>query len=89
MKQAIEREAAYREAGASGFFAPLLSDLELIETLASSIRLPLNVMAMTPTVDVAAFAQMGVSRISQGPAPYRRMIADVERYARGILAGSV
>ncbi|MEM9809904.1 MAG: isocitrate lyase/phosphoenolpyruvate mutase family protein [Pseudomonadota bacterium] len=85
---AIERAAAYREAGASGFFVPALTDPHLVERLVSAISLPLNVMVMTPHVDTQAWARLGVSRISQGPAPYRRMMGDLEAYAQGIFADS-
>lgn len=71
---AIERAAAYAEAGASGFFVPGLVDAEAIARLAKAVALPLNVMVLPGLPERAALAAAGVARISHGPGPYRRMI---------------
>ena len=70
MGEALERAAAYREAGASGVFVPGLGDLDLIGRMAAEQDLPLNVMRMGDTVSVETYAQAGVARISHGPGPY-------------------
>lgn len=70
MGQAMERAAAYRDAGADGLFVPGLADLDLIARLASDQDLPLNVMRMGNAVSVEDYAQAGVSRVSHGPGPY-------------------
>lgn len=70
MAEALDRAAAYREAGASGLFVPGLGDLDLIARMADEQALPLNVMRMGDKVSVADYAQAGVARISHGPGPY-------------------
>lgn len=68
--EAAERAAAYREAGASGLFAPGLVDPALIGALCEATDLPVNVMMSKTTPAVATLATLGVRRISYGPAPY-------------------
>ena len=83
---AVARAVAYAAAGANGFFAPGLVDLALIESLASRCPLPLNIMASPKTPPAADLARVKVARISHGPGPYRRMIAELEAAARAIYA---
>jgi 2-methylisocitrate lyase-like PEP mutase family enzyme len=71
--EAIERAAAYAEAGADGFFVPWLSNPDLIKRVCDAVSLPVNVM-MRPGMEVKAMADLGVARISYGPGPYRAMI---------------
>ena len=42
---ALERARAYADAGASGFFVPLLSDLALLERVCAASPIPVNFMA--------------------------------------------
>src|SRR6185312_4137569 len=84
--QALERSKAYADAGASGFFVPLLSDLKLLERICSKSPLPVNFMAFPncpPTFELAA---AGVARISHGPFPYRALMARLCEMARDALA---
>ena len=71
--EAIERAAAYAQAGASGFFVPGLSNPDLIGRVCEAVALPVNIM-MRPGMDAKALAGLGVARISHGPGPYRAMI---------------
>ncbi|MEM7498230.1 MAG: isocitrate lyase/phosphoenolpyruvate mutase family protein [Pseudomonadota bacterium] len=73
MAAAIERAAAYAEAGASGFFAPALVTPDLIGQLCGAVALPVNIMALPGAPDRAALADLGVARISHGPGPWRAM----------------
>jgi 2-methylisocitrate lyase-like PEP mutase family enzyme len=68
---AIERACAYAEAGASGFFAPGLADLRLLERLCAAAPLPVNFMAFPGAPGAADVAAAGVARISHGPFPWR------------------
>lgn len=86
VEAALVRAAAYAAAGANGFFAPGLIDLTLIEALAKQCPLPLNIMASPKTPPAPDLARVGVARISHGPGPYRRMIAELEAAARGVYA---
>ncbi|MEI7037827.1 isocitrate lyase/phosphoenolpyruvate mutase family protein [Fulvimonas yonginensis] len=78
---AIERAAAYAEAGASGFFVPGLVAEELIAELCAGVALPVNVMVMPMLPSAARLAQLGVARISHGPAPYLRVMEALRGYA--------
>jgi len=71
LSEALERAAAYKAAGASGFFVPGLTDPDLISKIVESVNLPVNVMMMGPLKQVAEVAALGVSRASFGPGPYR------------------
>lgn len=70
VNEAIEREAAYREAGASGLFVPGLADMASVARICAASRLPVNVMVMDLGADKRAWIEAGVARISTGPAPY-------------------
>ena len=68
---ALERARAYAEAGASGFFVPLLADLELLERFCAASPLPVNFMAFPGCPPAAEVAAAGVARISHGPFPHK------------------
>lgn len=68
---AIERARAYADAGASGFFAPGLADLALLERLCAASPIPVNFMAWPGTPPTAQIAATGIARISHGPFPWR------------------
>jgi 2-methylisocitrate lyase-like PEP mutase family enzyme len=73
LDEALQRAAAYAEAGASGLFAPGLRDPELIEKLCARSSLPVNILVLPDTPPTKTMAQLGVARISYGAAPYRQM----------------
>jgi 2-methylisocitrate lyase-like PEP mutase family enzyme len=68
---ALERARAYAEAGASGFFAPVLHDLHLLERLCAASPLPVNFMAWPGSPTAADVATVGVARVSHGPFPHK------------------
>lgn len=72
LKDAISRADAYRDAGASGFFAPGLIDEALIAELCDASPLPVNIMMQEGAPSPRVLADLGVSRISHGPLPYVR-----------------
>jgi 2-methylisocitrate lyase-like PEP mutase family enzyme len=82
LEEALERAAAYAEAGASGLFAPGLRDPELIEKLCDRTELPVNILVLPDTPPTKAMAQLGVARISYGAAPYRQMAQALTEAAR-------
>jgi 2-methylisocitrate lyase-like PEP mutase family enzyme len=83
--EAIERASAYRESGASGFFAPGLIDPKFIEKLCQNTTLPVNIMAFPGTPATKELAQLGVARISYGPGPYRQMMKALKEAAEKVL----
>ena len=70
---AIARAAAYKEAGASGFFAPGLQNEELIEHLCREVDMPVNLMQVPGSPSNKRLSFLGASRISYGPVPFRQM----------------
>ena len=84
LEEAKEREAAYREAGASGFFVPGLTDPSLISQVSDAAKLPVNVMMMDTLQSVADVVRLGVSRISYGPGPYLRFKSELAQQASAV-----
>ena len=70
--EALERAKAYAAAGASGFFVPGLVNDALIERVAETVTLPVNVMVTEGLSPNDKLAALGVARISYGPIPYIR-----------------
>ncbi len=79
--EAVERAAAYAEAGASGFFVPGLVAPELIGAVCEATSLPVNVMMLGGAPSMKDLASLGVARISHGPGPYFTAMTDLaERF---------
>ena len=73
LPETLRRLAAYRDAGAASAFTPGLSDRTAIQTVATTIGLPLNVL-WQPGVSLADLGAAGVARISTGSALYRHAL---------------
>ncbi|KIC22057.1 isocitrate lyase/PEP mutase family protein [Leisingera sp. ANG-Vp] len=72
ISEALERGAAYAEAGASGFFIPGLTDPDLIAKVCEASSLPVNTMMRGITLETAR--QAGVARCSYGPIPHAKLM---------------
>jgi len=83
---ALERARAYADAGANGFFVPLLADLRLLERMCAKSPLPVNFMTFPGCPSNADVAATGIARISYGPFPYRDLMKQLEDAARSVLA---
>lgn len=80
--EAKSRAAAYKAAGASGFFIPGLTDSALIEDICNTVDLPINVMMKSELGTIKDVAKLGAARISYGPAPYAEAMAKLgERFS--------
>ncbi|HEV7667150.1 MAG TPA: isocitrate lyase/phosphoenolpyruvate mutase family protein [Thermoanaerobaculia bacterium] len=82
VEQALERAAAYAQAGASGFFVPGLVDEALLKRVCEGTPLPINVMYFPGVPPALRLAELGVARISHGPGPYRLAMKALEEAAR-------
>ncbi len=82
VEEAITRARAYADAGANGFFAPWLCDAAFIRQLCQTSPLPVNIMMMPQISGIATLAELGVARVSYGPAPYRLVMAALQQAAR-------
>lgn len=74
LDEALEKAQAFKEAGADGFFVPLLQDLSLIKRLCDESPLPVNIIWLDGMAYPSEIAAAGASRISYGPGPYLKMI---------------
>ena len=84
LDETIIRARAYADAGADGFFAPGLMDIDMISELCAQVTLPVNIIALPGAPSNADLAAAGVSRISYGPVPYRQMLAWLTEQARAV-----
>ena len=66
VEETLKRAARYREAGASGLFAPGVVVMEEIAAIAEGCALPLNVMARPGLPDARGLEALGVRRLSAG-----------------------
>jgi 2-methylisocitrate lyase-like PEP mutase family enzyme len=80
--EALERAAAYKEAGAGSFFVPGMSDPELIAETCARSPLPVNVMMRAGMPDLTTLAKAGVARVSWGPGPWRMAMARLTEQAK-------
>ena len=83
---AIERARAYADAGASGFFVPMLGDLKLLERMCAQSPVPVNFMTFPGCPSNADVAAVGVARISHGPFPYMALMDKLTEIAREAIA---
>jgi len=85
LEEAIARVRAYADAGASGFFVPMLGDLELLRRLCAESPIPVNFMTYPECPSDAEVAATGVARISHGPFPYLALMGQLEEAARAAI----
>jgi 2-methylisocitrate lyase-like PEP mutase family enzyme len=64
----IARAQAFQEAGADVIFAPKVDDPAELRQLIAAVDIPVSVLALQNAPNVAALAELGVSRISTGGA---------------------
>jgi 2-methylisocitrate lyase-like PEP mutase family enzyme len=82
VEHALDRARAYADAGANGFFVPLLGDLKLLEQVCRNSQLPINFMTYPGCPSNRELAAVGVARVSHGPFPYRALMERMEEAAR-------
>jgi 2-methylisocitrate lyase-like PEP mutase family enzyme len=83
--EAIARGALYASAGADGLFLPVLSNPSDIESIAKSVSLPLNVMAVPGLADGATLGKLGVRRLSAGGGISQVVLAKTKALAQDFL----
>jgi 2-methylisocitrate lyase-like PEP mutase family enzyme len=84
--QVIDRGKAFANAGASGFFVPLLADARQVERIVREVPLPLNLIAFPGAPPKSEWTNAGVARISHGPFPQRALMKQLEEAARAAIA---
>jgi 2-methylisocitrate lyase-like PEP mutase family enzyme len=84
--ETVRRAERYVAAGADGIFVPGVVDAATIGRLAAAIAAPLNVMAGPGAPTVAELRELGVARVSVGPAITMAVMAHVRDAAVEIIA---
>lgn len=83
--EVLRRARIYASAGASGLFVPWLADEKGIARLTAESPLPLNLMVGPSTPRLVRLAELGVSRVSHGAGPLRRMVRELAAAAKEAL----
>jgi 2-methylisocitrate lyase-like PEP mutase family enzyme len=84
---ALERGAAYLDAGADCVFVPGVRDVTVLEALARDMGGPISVLAGAGGPPLVELARIGVARVSYGPGPLGVAMAALSRAAEALLAG--
>ena len=84
--EALERAAAYAEAGAGCFFAPGLSEPELIAEVCERSPLPVNILMLKGVPEWRELARAGVARVSWGGGPWRLAMQALTEQASALYA---
>ncbi|WP_028105030.1 isocitrate lyase/PEP mutase family protein [Pseudoduganella violaceinigra] len=83
--ETLRRAALYQAAGASGLFAPGVTDEAEIAGLAQGTSMPLNVLARSKLAAPARLQELGVRRLSAGSAPAEVMMGRLRAYMERFL----
>ncbi|WP_255734627.1 isocitrate lyase/phosphoenolpyruvate mutase family protein [Epibacterium sp. MM17-32] len=76
---ALQRQAAYAEAGANCFFVPGLTAPDLIAQIVESATDPVNLMMIGDLRVINAATALGASRLSYGAGPFLQARADLKK----------
>jgi 2-methylisocitrate lyase-like PEP mutase family enzyme len=83
--ESCARAARYRDAGASGIFAPALVDPAGITAVAAATDLPLNLLAWPGLPPAAELTRLGVRRLSAGSSIAQAALGRVKALATAFL----
>jgi 2-methylisocitrate lyase-like PEP mutase family enzyme len=83
--ETVRRAKVYRAAGADCLFVPGVIDADTIGALVRAIDGPLNIMAGPGAPNTKQLGQLGVARVSVGPAITLAALAITQRAARELL----
>ncbi len=83
--EAVQRANLYRAAGADCLFVPGVIDADTIAALVRAIDGPLNIMAMPGAPSISQLGELGVTRVSVGPAIALVALAATQRAASELL----
>jgi 2-methylisocitrate lyase-like PEP mutase family enzyme len=83
--ETVTRARAYRDAGTDCLFVPGIIEQDTIAALVAAIDLPLNIMAGPGAPSIRELGQLGVARVSVGPAITQTALAATRRAALELL----
>ncbi len=81
----VSRANAYHAAGADCVFVPGPTNAELIGSLTSAIKGPINVMVLPGLPSAPELQKLGVARVSTGGGPARAALTALRRLAKELL----
>jgi 2-methylisocitrate lyase-like PEP mutase family enzyme len=87
LRETVSRAHRYEEAGADGLFVPGLSDPDEIRAVAAQTKLPLSIMAVPGLPSLTALYELGVRRVSAGPAITKLALGTAKRAAVEFVQG--
>jgi 2-methylisocitrate lyase-like PEP mutase family enzyme len=85
IEETLSRAERYRGVGADGIFVPGLTDAVDIKEIASSARLPLNVLGRQGLPPAAELESLGVRRLSAGSGVAQAVYGRISALAAGFL----
>ena len=85
LAEAIERGKAYKDAGADCFYPILLKEKEGIETIIKEVSLPVNILMVNGIPHFSALKEIGVARISLGPAFLKYVLNSMKNISEKLL----
>jgi 2-methylisocitrate lyase-like PEP mutase family enzyme len=86
LAETLARARRYADAGADGIFVPGVKDEETIGEIVKRVALPLNILALPGTPDIASLKSLGVRRVSTGAGPGRAAYGSAFKAMQRILA---
>lgn len=84
LEETLSRIKIYESAGATGIFAPCITEVTDIRSIVQTTKLPINVMAMPTLPSFAELAALGVKRISMGNALHNLLNVTFEQTVNSI-----
>jgi 2-methylisocitrate lyase-like PEP mutase family enzyme len=84
--EVTERARRYKEAGANSVFVPGLTDETTIADLVAKAPAPINLMVCQGLPSLNTLANLGVHRVSTGPAPFLSAFAGLAAEVRSFLS---
>ncbi|MEM8530209.1 MAG: isocitrate lyase/phosphoenolpyruvate mutase family protein [Chloroflexota bacterium] len=85
LDEAVRRTNLYHDAGADCLFVPGVIDVETIRQLVEAINGPVNIMAMPGAPTVPQLGELGVARVSFGPALMQAMLTTTQEMVSELL----
>jgi 2-methylisocitrate lyase-like PEP mutase family enzyme len=86
LETTIRRAKLYKDAGADGLFVTAVSDPAIINEIAQSTTLPLNIVGTPKLFSFKTLAESGVKRISMAVFLYKATYSQSERLLKSVLA---
>lgn len=85
LDKTISRAMDYEDSGANGIFVPLMNESSDIQSILSSISIPLNILSLENITDIDMLKSLGVRKVSFGNAMSDHMISEIERLSASII----